>query len=175
MKEKILHMIVLLTVCLFCPYGYGETTLPENTIKIAPSTEKSENLDPYLQSHTPPKNYFDLKPDDKEGDRFLSEFMNMLTTLGIIVVIILMATWFLKRMVSGKIQQLNTTSLVKVIERRILSPKTSLYLLDIEGKGVILAESSNGVVSLGNFDVAQTDPSQQPMAFKEIMKNKEAL
>ena len=74
----------------------------------------------------------------------MAEFMNMLTTLGIIVVVILIATWFLKKMVSSRIQQLNTTSVIKVIERRTLTPKTSLYLLDIKGTGFILAESIMG-------------------------------
>ncbi len=116
--------------------------------------------------------YFDVKVDEKEGDRFFSEFINMLTTLGLIVALILIATWFLKKMVSSRIQQLNTTSEIKIVERRNLTPKTSLYLLDIKGKGFILAESANGVTSLGSFDLNDVEKAQPQQTFKEVMKDK---
>lgn len=119
----------------------------------------------------PAKNYFDIKGDNKEGDRFLSEFINMMTTLGLIIVIILIATWFLKKMVSSRIQQLNTSSLIKIIERRTLSPKTSLILVDIQGAGYVFAESTNGVTALGNFDPNTIEKQEQSSSFEDVMKN----
>ena len=130
--------------------------------------QESHSSDPSQMSHA---HYFDMKAGEKENDRFLGEFMNMLTTLGIIVVIILIATWFLKRMVNSRIQQLNTTSVIKIVERRTLTPKTSLYLLDINGMGYILSESTNGVTSLGSFNVIEME-SQKPQSFDDLMKNK---
>jgi flagellar biogenesis protein FliO len=90
-----------------------------------------------------------------DHDHFYSELMNMLTTLGLIVVIVLLATYFLKKVLHSKIEQLNTTSLVKVLERRTLSPKTAIYLLDIQGEGVIIGESINGMTHLGNFELKE--------------------
>lgn len=115
------------------------------------------------------KNHFDIKIDEKEGDHFLNEFMSMLTTLGIIVALVLIATWFLKKMVHSRIEQMNTTSIVKIIERRSLNPKTTIFLLDIKGQGVILADSANGVTRLGDFDINEKE-TEKP-SFKEIMNN----
>lgn len=161
MKTHFLNIFLLLICCLSCNYGYGETV-----------TNKQETqgttANPIAK---PPKNYLDIKVDEKERDHFLNEFINMLTTLGVIVAVILIATWFLKKMVHTKIQQLNTTSVIKIVERRTLTPKTSLYLLDIKGVGFIVAESINGVTSLGSFDVNEVE-SQQPASFKNVMKNK---
>lgn len=105
----------------------------------------------------PQTNYFDIKVDEKEGDRFLWEFVNMLMTLGLILGIIVLAAWLLKKMVSKKIQQLNTTSYIKIVETRVLSARTTLFLVDVNGSGMVLAESTNGVSSLGNFDIHEIE------------------
>ncbi len=176
MKRNCFTVILILAFCFFCPYGYSDNASQElhnSSSNESHSTSNRSNIpeNSTIPQTKPSKNYFDIKPDEKEGDRFFSEFMNMLTTLGLIVAIILLATWFLKRMVNSKIQQLNTTSLIKIVEQRTLSPKTSLYFLDIQGKGFILAESINGVTSLGSFDVSEIEKAP-PTNFKDIMKNR---
>jgi flagellar protein FliO/FliZ len=93
-------------------------------------------------------------PLREEGeDRFLYEFMNMLTTLGLIVAAILFISWFLKRMVNTRIQQVNTTSLIKIIERRALSPKATLYLVEIYNKHIIVGETATGIANMGEFSI----------------------
>lgn len=117
------------------------------------------------------KNYFDVKLDDKDTDRFFHEFINMLTTLGLIVAIVLLATWYFKKMLSTKVDQLNTTSQIKVIERRVLSPKVTVYLLDVKGEGIILAESATDVTRLGNFEVKSSEHEPRSKAsFNEVME-----
>lgn len=170
MKKYFLKTVILL-LGLCASYGYAENPSPESSMQSLNTESSAVQNSTLNQPSHPPKNYFDIRVDDKENDRFLGEFINMLTTLGIIIVIILIATWFLKKMVNTRIQQLNTTSYIKIVEKRTLTPRTSLYLLDIHGKGFILAESNNGVTSLGSFDVneMETTPSS---SFKDIMENK---
>ncbi len=111
-----------------------------------------------------------ISVEQPEGDKFMTEFMNMLTTLGLIVVFIFLVTWFLKRMLNVKIQQMNTTSLIKIIERRALSPKTAIYLLEIGGKEIAIGESPQGITLLGDFNTAQESaPSKN---FQEILEKK---
>lgn len=146
-EEMKLFFYFLIFVSTICHRGYGDTvhsgSHPAQTVN---STDASN------QTTQAPKNYLDIKVDDKEGDRFFSEFINMLMTLGLIVAIILIATWFLKKMVSSRMEQMNTTSIIKVVEKRMLTPRTSIYLIDVKGDGFILAESNNGVTSLGTFN-----------------------
>lgn len=92
-------------------------------------------------------------PQDLKEEHFGKNLLQMLITLSIIVSMIFIMTWFLKKILNTRIQQLNTSSNIKILERRSLTPKTTIYLLEIEGKGFIVAESTNGLVSLSNFDV----------------------
>lgn len=172
MKKYFFRIVIVWVLGLSAHYGYSENPSAESAQQInAKSTTQQSPMMGLEQPSNPPKNYFDIKVEDKENDRFLSEFINMMTTLGIIVVIILIATWFLKKMVNSRIQQLNTSSYIKIVERRTLTPKTSLYLLDIHGKGFIVAESTNGVTSLGSFDVNEIEKNQ-PVSFSDVMEKK---
>lgn len=106
-------------------------------------------------------------------DKFISEFISMLATLGLIISLILIVAWFLKRMVNSRQDQANETSIIKVVERRSLSPKTAVYLLEIEGKSLIIAESVNGVTRLVDYDSPIEEdekPSPIPSSFKKILE-----
>lgn len=87
-------------------------------------------------------------PLGEGDDRFFQEFMNMLTTLGLIVATIFVISWFLKRMVNTRIQQANTSSVIKILERRALSPKSALYLIEINSKQLLVGETPTGVATL---------------------------
>jgi flagellar biogenesis protein FliO len=95
------------------------------------------------------------KPNPETG-RFLTEFINMATTLGLLISLIFIIAWFLKRMLNAKQEQANSTSLIKITERRSLSPKTVIYLLDVEGTSLVIAESHNGVTQLAQYPTPET-------------------
>lgn len=90
-------------------------------------------------------------PGPPSPDRFYQEFLHMLTVLGLILLVLLGVTWFLKRMLNVRVQQINATSPIKVIEKRALTPKTAIYVLEIYDKRIAIAESHNGVTSLGEL------------------------
>lgn len=86
-------------------------------------------------------------------DHFFREFINMLATLGLIVATIFFISWFLKRMVNARIQQVNVSNAIKIIEQRPLSAKSTLYLVEVYDKQLILGETHTGVTVLGEFPV----------------------
>lgn len=92
-------------------------------------------------------------PDITEDNKFLSEFFYMLFMLGLLIGAMLLASWFLKRMASARYEALNTSSNIRVVERRAISPKTTLYLIESEGRSVLLAETPNALVSLLNQEL----------------------
>nr|QIQ10893.1 hypothetical protein OJOKFFHK_00036 [uncultured bacterium] len=106
-----------------------------------------------------------------DNSRFWSEVVNMMATLGLIISLILIAAWFLKRMLNTRQEQVNTTSIIKVVERRGLSPKTAVYLLEIEGKSIVIAESQNGVTVLSSYDSPAEEETTPkiPSAFNKIL------
>ena len=102
----------------------------------------------------------------------------MMATLGLIISLILIVAWFLKRMLNSRQEQANATSLIKVIERRSLSPKTAIYLLEIEGKSVLISESHNGVTHLTDYNTPEEKEETQPLpsAFNKLLdKNREVI
>lgn len=112
------------------------------------------------------------EPSPADNSRFWTEVVNMMATLGLIISLILIAAWFLKRMLNTRQEQVNTTSIIKVIERRGLSPKTAVYLLEIEGKSIVIAESQNGVTVLGNYDSPvdeEAETPKTPSAFNRLL------
>jgi flagellar biogenesis protein FliO len=83
-----------------------------------------------------------------EPGKFYAEFFKMMTMLGIIIVFLLLLMWFVKRFLNAKITQFNKDSPIQVLERRMISQKTALYIVDIHDQKVLIAESHTGSVSL---------------------------
>lgn len=82
---------------------------------------------------------------------YMSEFVNMLITLVFVVVLIFVTVWFLKKILRSRIKTLNRSNGIKILERRPLNPKASLYLVDILGKGVVISESPAGIHVITEF------------------------
>jgi flagellar protein FliO/FliZ len=132
--KRILNLFILLMLTFIPAF---QEAAPENS----PPTRETE-FSPFFE---------ELKINEKEDpNRFFYEFMSMLTTLGLVIAGVFILSWFVKRMTNTRIQQANASSVIKIVERRSLSPKTTLYLLDVQGKNIAIAESSNGVTYLGN-------------------------
>ncbi len=118
---------------------------------------------------TPPTSAQDLeslKPE--EPDHFVNQLTNMLTTLGVILGLILLVTWFLRKMLHTRIQQMNTSSNIKVLESRNISTKSSIHVLDVYGKGIVVAESLNGITPISQFVIDTESPSD----FAKLMQDK---
>lgn len=77
-----------------------------------------------------------------------SEVVNMLITLFFVLGLAFVSVIFMRKMMRSKMRGLNRGSGIKILERRALNQKTSLYLVDILGKGVVIGESQNGGLQL---------------------------
>ena len=147
-----LLILILSILCLFNTHAaWAETTSP--TKDSAPSTHRYEPTFP-LEELLP-------KPTPQD-DKFLSELFNMLASLGLIVALIILVGWFLKRLATTRLEQANVVSTIKILEKRALSPKSMIYLLEIEGTGILIAESANGVTRLSEFPIAPSEPATAP-------------
>ncbi|WP_068470363.1 FliO/MopB family protein [Candidatus Protochlamydia phocaeensis] len=88
----------------------------------------------------------------QEPDNFQVKFMNMLFVLALLIGFMILASWMLKRMMKTRVTQLNSSSIIKVLETRYLSPRSTLYLLDLQGKQLLIAESATGVTALTSLE-----------------------
>lgn len=67
-------------------------------------------------------------------------FLKMILTLLVLIVGLIGTVWFLRRMAGGRLGSGSGRS-IRVIEKKPLSPKTMLYLIEVEGKQTVIAES----------------------------------
>lgn len=86
-------------------------------------------------------------PDDETG-RFMYEFLKMLGVLSVMVAVLLGFSWYMRRLTGNTFVKSNDESIIKLIDRRSLSARTILYLLEIEGKSVLVGETPHGIVRL---------------------------
>lgn len=75
---------------------------------------------------------------------YWNEFLQMILSLGTVVIILLFVAWFLRRFINKKVLQGNQSNEIKIIERRMLSPKSTLYLLEVKDKLLLVSDSANG-------------------------------
>ena len=75
----------------------------------------------------------------------------MIFILALLIGFMILAAWALKRMMKSKMTQLNTGSSIKILETRYLSPRATLYLIEIQGQNVLIAESPTVVSFLKTF------------------------
>ncbi len=72
----------------------------------------------------------------------------MLLTLFGLIILILLTVWIMRRLSAGRLGRTNTDHAIKILEKRALSPKSMLYLLEVEGKHVLISESQLEVRAL---------------------------
>lgn len=78
-------------------------------------------------------------------------FLKMILTLLALIVGMIGTIWFLKRMAAGRLGA-GSGSSIKLIEKKPLSPKTMLYLIEVEGKQSVIAESQLEIKHLMTLD-----------------------
>ena len=72
---------------------------------------------------------------------FKSVFFKMLFNLIALVILIVATYYFFKRFTKMKFINQNQNSNIKILEKRVLSPKSILYLIEIDGKKSLISES----------------------------------
>lgn len=141
---------------------YGDEGLPpsqtkesvETPQKEAPSAKEKKVTEPFA---------FPFEDEDivqEESNRFFGQFMKMLGTLGVLIAVMFATSWFLKGMLQTRNQQLNISNDIKVLESRPLSNKSSLYLLEVHGKKMLVAETMHNVTLLSTLPKFSLDQDE---------------
>jgi flagellar biogenesis protein FliO len=107
---------------------------------------------------------------------FKDAFLNMIFALLFIVFFILVAGWIFKRLIKIKTTQTNLGSNIKIIERRTLSSKSCIYIVNIQNKNIVIGESQNSLHNLGEVDIDLTNDENKEQlpkkSFFNIFQNK---
>lgn len=122
--------------------------------------------------------FYDL-PENSQYDEshFWGELINMLVTLGCILLVLGALLWMMRRMQTSRIKYANETGLIKVIDHRVLSQKTSIYLLQIDQKAILIADTQNGTTHLAEFPLSDIGnrgaQATEGSSFKTIFNRKQ--
>lgn len=82
---------------------------------------------------------------------YKASFMRtILFTLGLLLIFFLII-WLIRRFPGSKLQQ-GRGKQIKVIEKRMISPKSSLYLIEVGEKQVLISESQADMRLIQTFD-----------------------
>lgn len=128
---------------------------PSNDV-TSQSVEHVQEIPEYDQNFyfiDPAENH-PLNPALKETDTFQAKFLNMLFILALLIGFMILASWALKKMMKSRITQINQASSIKVLETRQLSPKSVLYLIEVEGEILLIGESPTAVTHIASFPAA---------------------
>ncbi len=86
-----------------------------------------------------------------------SAFIKMFATLLGLVVLILAAFWVLRRLGKGRFS-FGSSKTIAILERKPLSPKSMLYLVEFDNKRILISESQLEVRALSSIE--ETLPEQ---------------
>lgn len=86
-----------------------------------------------------------------DNSRFMAEFIKMLMILGAMVFVLLGISWWVKRWNQRSFEKVNDTNLIKVVERRQIAPRVSVYLIEVEGHTVLVGETPQGLTRLTEY------------------------
>lgn len=110
-------------------------------VKLAAADPAKYPKDPFdafpMESETP--------PDIVTDNRFLGEFFYMLLMLGMLIGVVMLAGYFLRRLTASRIEALNTSSRIRIQESRSLSQRSLVYLIEIDEKEYIVAENHSAI------------------------------
>jgi len=135
--KKFLY-IIFSFFCLFSIQNkiYAEKT-NNNLIIEEPLITESDNQDLYSTKFQP-----EYKP----------AFFKMFFILIALLVLIFLTFWLFKRFTHMRLHQSNLTKNIKILEKRAISPKSMLYLIEIEGKKVVITESNLEIRKIKEID-----------------------
>lgn len=161
--KKITSLLIFILILCHSAFSQAQTPSPSPTRNPTTTTTPSHNNTP-----APPEDYETMNPP--EPDNFVSQLTSMITTLGILIGLILIFTWILKRLLSSRMQQINVKSSIKIIETRHISTKASIHLLDVLGTGLVISESHNGITKLMEFPIDNSTSD-----FGKLMETKDSI
>ena len=131
--------------CLFIMFSVSSASLFAQ-IENAPSQDSNVNDLPYSISK-------ELMPFPDSAS-----FTRMWITIAAALVLLFVTLWLLRRFKTGHFKKIGgSSSTFAIIERKTLSPKTMLYIVEINNKRLLISESQVEVRTLASEDLSSLE------------------
>lgn len=120
-----------------------------------------------------------VSPKILDNPSYTGQFSSMLLTLLFVSALIFLSIFILKKIMRRGVKQRGWGQGMKIIERRAITPKSALYLIDVYGKAIVIAESPQGIHFVTEFPegmdfitLFQQEEVKETFSFKKILENK---
>ncbi len=88
-----------------------------------------------------PKEFSDEIIESIPSPQYQKSFVRMMVLVLVFIVLVTAAYVFLKKMIKGKYRPSGPSQSIKILEKKVLSPKTMLFLIEVEKEKVLISES----------------------------------
>jgi len=129
-------MCLCMAVCPLAAGSGGASAPPgSQTTTAAPPPQAPSKAAPIQAPTTeqPPSS-------EKTTESYENAFVKMLLTLLLLAVLVFFTIWMLRRLSQGKFRMMRGDA-IKILEKKPLSQKSMLYLIEVKGKQMVIAES----------------------------------
>lgn len=136
---RILKSLIPFLVLVSSLYSQTATTPP--TTPPPPAEPPVESLPPEFR---------EVEEEERRhgGDHFTQDLLKLLATLGMMVGLIYLISYMLRKAMNKSQLKINETSGIKILESRSISQRSAVYLIEVEGREYVIADSTNGVTLL---------------------------
>lgn len=83
---------------------------------------------------------------------YLASFLKMLFALAVVLGLMLGALYLLKRIAGHNLVAGGPESLIHILSTRYVGPKSSIMMVDVAGKVIVLGVTANAIHLLGEFE-----------------------
>lgn len=108
--------------------------------------------------------FFDEKQAQEESSlssqklpSYETTFAKTIAILIGLLLLIFLTVWMFRKMSQGRVGGFQSGKSIRLLEKRPLSPKSMLYLVEVNGTKILLAESQVGLRSLATFESPSID------------------
>ena len=93
-----------------------------------------------------------------------ASFAKMMASFFLVIVLLIATYLLIKYAVKYRLEKGVGTKQIYILEKKMISPKTMLYLVEVENKKVLLAESQLEIKKLESFLIDPNECEEKPSA-----------
>ncbi len=93
---------------------------------------------------------------EAETPSYSAAFIKMLLVLGLMVLLMIITFAAFRKIMKSRVQFINNNKSIKILERRTLSPKSALYLIEVNNEKVLISESHVEVRPIQALEIQTT-------------------
>lgn len=110
---------------------------------------------------------------ENQGMDFTKELLHMAISLLLILGLIFATVIFLKKFMASRGKHMNKNTEIKILEKRALHQKASLYLIEVENKKILISDSTSGINFLCHLPTQEEALRNPSPNWKALFSSKE--